>query len=308
MNPISFNSIISGFLKILKLQNIWRHFLIIIILPTCSNTDDITNGELVVIQELPVVLSENSGMVNFNGLLWFINDGGNDPVLYGYNYNLGTIKRKVTVLNAENIDWEEITQDESHFYIGDFGNNSGIRKELIILILDKKDILTSDNVYPSGIITYNYSGQNDFTPAPQNNSYDCEAFLVIEDSILLFTKDWIKEETSVYSLPAKAGTYQAKLREHFQCSGLITGSAYLDTEAQIVLLGYTSNYYIPFVWIIRNFSIQNMNFNNGMRIDFTSSAIVQTEALVIEDDGVLLISSESVTQLNRPAQLFRAYY
>ncbi len=308
MNPLDFNSIISSFIKILRFQNIWRLFLIAFILPTCSHTNDITEGELVVIRELPAILSENSGMINFNGLLWFINDSGNDPVLYGYHYNQGAVERQVAVLNTENIDWEEMTQDESHIYIGDFGNNSGIRKDLRILILDKEDIITSDIVYPSGIITYNYTDQNDFVPAPQNNSYDCEAFLVIEDSILLFTKDWIREETSVYSLPAKAGTYQAKLREHFPCSGLITGSAYLDSEAQIVLLGYTNNYYIPFVWIIRDFSIRNMDFNNARRIDFISSAIMQTEALIIEDNGALLISSEAVTQLGRPPQLFRAYY
>lgn len=308
MNHLNFNSIISGFIKILRLQNIWRLLLITFILPTCSSTDDLTEGELVAIQELPAILSENSGMVNLNGLLWFINDSGSDPVLYGYNYYLGTVERQVTVLNAENIDWEEITQDESHIYIGDFGNNSGSRKDLRILILDKADILVSDEVYTSGVISYSYADQDDFTPAPQNNSYDCEAFVVVEDSILLFTKDWIKEETSVYSLPAEGGTYQAELREHFQCAGLITGSAYLDTEAQIVLLGYTNGYYIPFIWIIRNFSIQNMDFDNARRIDFTSSAIVQTEALVIEDNGAMLISSEAVTQLNRPPQLFRAYY
>jgi hypothetical protein len=295
--------IIADFLKIINIRKSWNCLLIASMLSTCSSSGDLTEGKLVILQELPAVLSENSGMAEFNGLLWFINDGGNEPLLHGYNATTGRIERQVGIINVENIDWEEITQDESHVYIGDFGNNSGNRKDLRIIILDKQDILESESVSPSGIIHFSYADQDDFTPAAQHNSYDCEAFLVFEDSILLFTKDWIREETSIYSLPSKAGEYQASMRKRFDNSGLITGSAYLESEKQLVLLGYVN--YVPFIWIIHDFDILNMHVDNAVRIDFNSSLAVQTEALVISDNRSIKIASE---QAVFPARLYRAEF
>lgn len=40
-----------------------------------------------------------------------------------------TFKKDLTVLNSENIDWEDLASDsEGHIYIGDFGNNSKKKK------------------------------------------------------------------------------------------------------------------------------------------------------------------------------------
>lgn len=67
-----------------------------------------------------------------SGNLWAINDGGDAPTLYHVE-RTGKIKRKVTVTNAKNIDWEDMTQDDfGHFFLGDFGNNSNTRKWLTI--------------------------------------------------------------------------------------------------------------------------------------------------------------------------------
>lgn len=287
-----------------NMERLLTVFLTVSILPTCSNSDELTEGMLIVTHELPEILSENSGMAEYNGLLWFINDGGNEPVLHGFDTRQGSIERQVYVINVENIDWEELTQDESHFYIGDFGNNSGNRKDLRIIILDKEDLQSSDSVYPSGIINFSYADQSDFTPAPQNNSYDCEAFLVRKDSVLLFTKDWVREETTVYTMPAKEGEYQARPGARFDSAGLITGATYLDPEKQLVLLGYTN--YIPFIWIIRDFDIEQINFRNALKIDFTSAFAVQTEALAVSDNGSIVIASEGTAVF--PARLYRAEY
>ena len=64
--------------------------------------------------------------------LWAINDGGDDPNLYLIN-DKGSVEKTITVTNAKNIDWEDMTQDDfGHFFLGDFGNNDNLRKWLTI--------------------------------------------------------------------------------------------------------------------------------------------------------------------------------
>lgn len=279
-----------------------KYLLTAAILATCSSSDPgPAEGELQLIYDLPDILRENSGMIEYDGLLWFANDGGNEAVLYGFNLANGVIERQLKVNDTENIDWEELTQDDDHVYIGDFGNNSGSRQDQRIIILDKAD-MNADEIVPSGLISFSYEDQTDFTPSYQQTQYDCEAFLVTNDSILLFTKDWKNEQTSVYSLPASAGEYQARFREKFDSAGLVTGSAYLPADNKLVLIGYVN--YMPFLWIVNGFSPQELQFINPARIDFPLSFAVQTEAVVISDDGIL-ISSEAAVY---PAQLHKADY
>jgi hypothetical protein len=60
-------------------------------------------------------------------LLWVIEDS-NANKIYGLNPK-GKLEKSITIQNAENIDWEEITKDkEGNLYIGDFGNNENKEK------------------------------------------------------------------------------------------------------------------------------------------------------------------------------------
>ena len=78
-------------------------------------------------------LEENSGMVHYaNGVLYFINDSGNDPILYRYDTATNTYG-EFEILNASNVDWEDLATDDSgNIYIGDFGNNDNRRRDLKI--------------------------------------------------------------------------------------------------------------------------------------------------------------------------------
>ena len=45
----------------------------------------------------------------------------------------GKVNKTITITNARNLDWEDMTQDDfGHFFIGDFGNNDNMRKWLTI--------------------------------------------------------------------------------------------------------------------------------------------------------------------------------
>src|SRR3990172_248639 len=165
-----------------KKQLLFNPVWLILILATCGLfKDDPVIRQLVKVRDLPADLTENSGMIESGNLFWMINDGDHGAILYGYNNATGNIDRTVAVKDAVNTDWEEITQDAQHIYIGDFGNNNGNRTDLRIYIIDKSNLQTGDTVTASGIIEFGFEDQTDFTSSPNNTSFDCEAFVVISD-------------------------------------------------------------------------------------------------------------------------------
>jgi hypothetical protein len=83
---------------------------------------------------LPTTVMETSGLLAYRDLLWTFNDSGGQPELYGYSIEDLAITKTVVINNGSNTDWEEITQDSTHVYIGDFGNNYGNRPNLTIYI------------------------------------------------------------------------------------------------------------------------------------------------------------------------------
>ena len=63
-------------------------------------------------------------------LFWGFNDSGGKNILYAFDRS-GKIKMEIEIVNAGNDDWESITQDAKHIYIGDFGNNNGNRNNFV---------------------------------------------------------------------------------------------------------------------------------------------------------------------------------
>lgn len=60
-------------------------------------------------------------------LIWVAEDSGNKNKIYGLDTD-GKITHTVTLENAKNVDWEDLTADEEgNLYVGDFGNNSTLR-------------------------------------------------------------------------------------------------------------------------------------------------------------------------------------
>jgi hypothetical protein len=110
-------------------------------------------------------IRETSGLLYFDNLLWTHNDD-HDKTIYGID-SLGQIQKKVVLYKEINHDWEEITQDSSYLYIGDFGNNfAGNRIDLHILKIDKKSFLDENPIIET--ISFTYSDQNHFSSQEQN--------------------------------------------------------------------------------------------------------------------------------------------
>jgi len=284
-----------------------------------SRPEEISNNSLIsehvrckpyLIARLPGIINETSGLIFINGQLWTINDGGNPPNLYQIDTATGKILQKHTVSNAVNTDWESITQDDSSVYIGDFGNNYGNRKDLHILKITKNDLSNHHtDTIDASYIFFSYPDQNDFRSALNKNNFDCEAFLCHNDSLHLFTKDWLDLKTRHYSIPAQPGSYQASYIEQFQADGLITDAS-INEHGNIVLLGYKNTggrFWDCFCWLLASYSDNHFFDGKTTRVELGSALhLGQSEGIVLTADKTAWLSSESIRVgcMLRPAKLF----
>ncbi len=210
-------------------------------------------------------LTETSGLIRWDNYVWTHNDS-DDINLYALDTTNGNLIHSYALNGKSNTDWEEVSQDADFVYVGDFGNNqNGNRTDLKILRIDKNSILANSPKIET--IDFSYSNQSSFSPAGSNNTdFDCEAFIVSADSIFLFTKQWISNKTSVYSMPKSPGTYVAKLKSTYDVQGLITGATYLESKNLIALCGY-SNALQPFIYLLYDYKGAEFFGGNKRKIE-----------------------------------------
>lgn len=255
----------------------------------------------VVVSALPEALNETSGLIYWNGGLWTHNDSGNLPEIYKIDTLSGQVLQILSIATAMNVDWEDIAQDETHIFIGDFGNNSGSRKDLKVYSIAKSQIPETGNteIQPE-IINFSYGDQSTFIPLNRNNDFDCESMISLGDSLYLFTKNWVNQKTRLYALPKVPGTYSIHPKDSLDADGLVTG-ADMSEGKEIVLIGYKN--YRPFMWLLFDFEGDNFFGGNKRRIDFRGIRGTQTEGVAYTSDKNVFISSER-TSINA-AKLFK---
>lgn len=255
-----------------------------------------TNYAPVQIANLPANLSESSGLAFFDDRLWTHLDGGNLDQLFQMDTLTGAVLETVTIPNSENKDWEDLAEDDEHIYIGDFGNNFGNRMDLRIYKI-KKSNLVGGTPSPE-LIEFSFSDQTDFTSAQNAHNYDCEAFFYWQDSLHLFSKNWVDFKTRHYVLPALPGTYIAELRDSFNTQGQVT-AADISDDGTVLLLGYNiASQGDPFMWLLFDYQGNDFFSGNKRRIAlgnvlFTS----QVEGLTFRDATRGFISSENLSVL-----------
>ncbi|WP_294822455.1 T9SS type A sorting domain-containing protein [uncultured Flavobacterium sp.] len=239
---------------------------------------------------LPAELNETSGLIKWQEWLLTHNDN-TDLKLYALDSISGTIQQTFTVTGTSNTDWEEIAHDGQYVYIGDFGNNgNGNRTNLRIIRVEKEELL-SGNVQANSI-NFSYSNQSVFTPSGANNTdFDCEAFIVSNDSIYLFTKQWVSKKTSVYALPKTPGTHIAQLKATHDVSGLITGATYLEDKKMVVLTGYSSLLQ-PFFYLLYDFKGHSFFSGNKRKVGMSSMGFHQVEGIATANGLDYFVSNE----------------
>lgn len=243
--------------------------------------------------DLPTTLNESSGVIFFNDKLITHNDSGNENKLYELDTISGVVTRTITVSNTTNIDWEDITQDDTSIYVGDIGNNSGDRTDLKIYKITKADYLSSTNV-TAGVINFNYSDQTAFTTNTNNTEWDAEALISFDaNNLILFTKNWVSGTTKAYPIPKTSGTFTVNpLTTTLSSGGLITGATYNPLTEKVYFIGYNSLLQ-PFVWVSENFTDNDVFSGTNTLTPLTSLGIEQAEAITYIDANRYFITSES---------------
>lgn len=247
-------------------------------------------------------LKETSGLVYFDNLLWTHNDD-HDTTLYGLD-TLGKINKKIHLKNIKNQDWEEITQDSTFIYIGDFGNNAtGNRTNLNILKIDKNTLFNENPIVEN--ITFRYADQTNFSPTkPNQTQFDSEAFVVTKDSIYLFTKQWKTSKTSIYTLPNKSGNHIARLKNTFNTKGLLTGATYIESKKILAMCGYSKTGK-AFIYLLYDFKDHDFISGNKRKINLGLS-FHQIEGITTKDGIHYYITNEALIRkpiLNIPQQI-----
>ncbi|MFC4097842.1 T9SS type A sorting domain-containing protein [Euzebyella saccharophila] len=282
-----------------------KHFLYIFLLPMVHFVSN-AQVEATIMGELPEEVWETSGLIYDSGRLITHNDSGNEPILYELDTINLTVNRRVVITNAENVDWEDIAQDDQHFYIGDIGNNRGVRRDLSILKILKEDFFSLEEVAAEKI-QFTYEDQLEFVDSG-NSDWDAEALFVYQDEIIILTKQWKTNGTVAYSLPKTSGTHTAQKLDGYQINGLVTGATF--QKENLILVGY-SNLLNPFITKIKGLDKRSI-FGGQIEQERLKIGISQVEAVTFAGETEFFISSEnyenSNLSLNFKSRLYKARF
>ncbi len=242
------------------------------------------------IPHLPEKVNEESGIIFFDELFWTFNDSGGESEIYAINKQ-GEMVREIDLQNAKNIDWEDIAQDKKHIYIGDFGNNNGVRSNQKIYKLKKSKLnKAAEQKADVSAIRFSFKNQETFHFKTRSTPFDCEAMVEFKGNLYVFTKDWSNETTTVYELPKKEGQYDLNPIQKFNVGCLVTGADISKDKQTLALVGYHD--FEPVVWLFKD--ITKNSFFNGEKIkmDITDMHNAQTEGICFKGKDTIMISCE----------------
>ncbi|MBI3233968.1 MAG: hypothetical protein HYZ42_07985, partial [Bacteroidetes bacterium] len=172
------------------------------------------------IYKLPTKLNETSGIVCINNRIYTHNDAGNENYIYELNEDKDTIIHATKIVGLDSkTDFEDISADNKYLYICDAGNNKGNRKNLKIIKIALVDLQKDSTVAEK--IEFNYPDQKNFTKRDHAHNFDCEAMFCWNDTIHIFTKNWLNYYTKHYILSTKPGVYAAQFIDSFNVEMLV---------------------------------------------------------------------------------------
>ncbi|CAN5694602.1 hypothetical protein BH10BAC3_BH10BAC3_03540 [soil metagenome] len=249
-------------------------------------------------------LIEISGIIYFNNKILSLNDGGGGNKLYMLDTTTGVIVQTITIGNATNVDWEDITQDSNYVYVGDVGNNAhGNRTDLCIYKIDKNAFVAGgDFAIPSSAIekiNFHYEDQSDFSSASNNNTrFDCEAITVARGQLHLFTKNWTGNFSVHYSLPLQAGNYAAKRLDSLNTGGLLITGADAGAYDELLFTAYSKTGSCA-IYLIYGYDTSNLFFNTGNKRQIQLPGVLtsgQLEAVCFVNATHGFLANEKFTQ------------
>jgi hypothetical protein len=257
--------------------------LVIYVILVCA----LSNAQEIDYYPLHKSLNEISGLEQINDTtLVALNDGGNDEELFLLNLK-GKIIKKVQLTNCKNKDWEDITTDGTHLYIGDIGNNSNKRQNLRIFKVSIEDVLKKKEIRAKEI-SFSYKEQISYPPSDDSLFYDAEGMTFYDGEIWVFTKNRSADTDGnswVYKVPTEPGTYELEHSEEVyigKSGWLIDGITAVDNHGDdFYILTYNR-------FMIKRFN--GKTFEDVYEYEF--DGIAQRESLLVVDEKTLFVADE----------------
>jgi hypothetical protein len=255
----------------------------------------------ILVANLSSPYNETSGLVYTNDTIFSINDSGNTSAIHALRASDGTHVHSWAVSNAQNLDWEALTQSPSHLFVADVGNNVGNRTSFAIYRIPKAELNTNNTILLAQKQTFRFGDQPVSGLQLNAHNYDCEALFYWQDSLHLFSKNWENLWTRHYVLPLSwQDTLVAYPTDSFEVNGLITDAAIDASNSSFYLLGYKkelSGLYSSFMYRFLN---QNNLFlaSDYQRIELGSTLnLAQTEGICVADSAKGFISGEQIVSV-----------
>lgn len=245
-------------------------------------------------------IQETSGLNFFDGKLYTFNDSGNPAELYEIDKTSGKILNTLKI-NAENKDWEALTNDGNNFYIGDFGNNAGTRKDLKIYKIPFQNNQLENDLMKT--ISFYYPEQNDFTPKNINTDFDLESVIYLNGKIHIFTKEWASKSTTHYTLdPNNLENQAAKKVETYKTGFVVTDSYYYGKKLYVV--GYTKKTEV-FLNIF-NETEPGIFFKESPKHLYLGSALTigQIEGVAADEKGIYISGEKFYSPIKKTKPFF----
>lgn len=257
-----------------------------------------SNNDLKELYSLPKKLKEVSGITYLpkNNLIYTLEDSGNKNAIYALNSD-GKLAKTITITNATNVDWEDITKDKNdNIYIGDFGNNDNERQDLCIYKVAKNE-LNKDMAVAEYKVSFSYPEQTEFPPKKKELFYDVEGFFEHENYFYLFTKNRSKNfdgTVFIYKILNAPGTQKAtKIGEFKTCDNynhcVLTSATISPDGKKVVLLSHDK------IVLFKDF--KGDLFHKGTQTEIKLNHFSQKEAIVFKDNSTLLIADEKTNKV-----------
>lgn len=233
------------------------------------------------IGQLPEYVLESSGLAFFPPNTFFTHpDSGNDPILIQFQLREDKIEnvKEIKIANTLNKDWEELARDDKgNIYLGDFGNNANLRRDMVIYVIDTSFDLKST-------LHFEYPDQKEFPPTDKDElNFDCEAFFWMKDHLYFFSKNRRYPYTKIYQMNLE--TNSIKLIDSLLLKSPITGADVRNDFKEAVLLTYGKIFFIDI-----SHTTDVPKFTHGYCQKFKNSG--QSEAITYITDNELIISNE----------------
>lgn len=185
---------------------------------------------------LPGVLSEASGLAIVSDTAYWVNDSGNPAQIISTDLKGNQLEIFETSLT--NIDWESLDSDEQgNLYIADVGNNANTRRVFTIYRWNRLEgHIDSTRFY--------YQNQSSFPPPSTDDMiFDCEAVIVTQDTITLFSKNNMygkNRKVNLYRFPFIPDSIQGIVPSDSADIGdwVVTGAAIHPGKEIVVLIAY----------------------------------------------------------------------